>query len=368
MRLTELEEMASGRATSITNITTGALTWSKSRLAKSAVALALGLSVQLALVSIGVVAQADDQTPTKESSKSKTDKSKTDKSKTTPIVLEPPVAATDKNIDDLITNANLRALSGSKSRWSISSSFTYDGGTVSTPFAEGRPDISGGSGISTDTDINALLNVKYNLDKQNSLLLGFGVRKMAPFVSSGPSSAFYAHGGKDFDAYDPSLTYQYIYKLGPIQSVLQVGLVHYTREDIRSPKGNNGNLNNGLSFDQENIYEIGKTHISVGASVGFAGNTPTDSAGDYSQYQFWIDPYLEYQITEMINFRTVANVWTYESYKQKSGVVRDTFTESVGLGFSITRDIFLYPNVQFLPEDTSLKLTNVGLSATINLF
>jgi hypothetical protein len=268
-------------------------------------------------------------------------------------------------VDDLITNNNLRAYSGSTSRWSLASSFTYDGGTVASPFAEGRPNIANASATSTDTDINGTLNIKYNLNMQNSLLLGFGVRKMAPFVSSGPSSKFYSQGGKDMDMFDPSFTYQYIYKWGAIQSVLQVGATQYTRDDIVSTSG--GNLDKNLSVDQENIYEIGKTGISIGGSVGFGGNTATDSTFDYSHYQYWFSPYLEYKISEKVNFRTVANLWTYEIYSVE-GLVHDTVTQSVGFGFSVSRDIFLYPNVQFLPDHVIAGMTNVGMSATVNLF
>ena len=285
--------------------------------------------------------------------------------KTTPAPIESQSAPAEKSVDDMITNANLRALSGSTSRWSLSSSFTYDGGTLRTPFAESRPNISGASATSTDTDVNGSLNVKFNLNKQSSLMWGFGIRKMAPFVSSGPSQEFYAQGGKDFDVFDPSMTYQFIYTMGPVQSVLQIGITQYTRQDIQSKAG--GNLDKGISIDQENVYEIGKSGVSVGASIGVSANTPTDASRDYSKYQFWVDPYLEYQFSSLVNFRTVANVWTFEMYPTE-GTVQDTYTQSVGLGFSITRDIFLYPNVQFLPRDTSVKLTNVGLTATINLF
>jgi hypothetical protein len=68
-----------------------------------------------------------------------------------------------------------------------------------------------------------------------------------------------------------------------------------------------------------------------------------------------------------LNFRTVANVWTYEMYPVE-GLVHDAYTESVGIGCSVTRDIFLYPNIQFTPGNISANLTNVGLTATINLF
>ncbi len=265
-------------------------------------------------------------------------------------------------VDQLITNANLRALSGSKSRWSISNSIGYDGGTVSAPFAEGRPNISGASATSVDTDINDTLNIKLSLNPFNAIMLGFGVRKMAPFTGSGPSGAYYASGGKDMDIYDPSLTYQYVYKMGMVQSVAQLSGTYFTRADIAYSA--NGNLSSNFGFDQENIIEFG--NLSVGGSIGISMQRPTDNSYDYSMYQFWLDPYAEYKVSDFINLRTVANVWTYERY-QFAALVHDAWTESVGVGFSVTRDIFIYPNVQFLPQMFNWTLTNVGVSATINL-
>jgi hypothetical protein len=122
------------------------------------------------------------------------------------------VVPNSDEVDDLITNANLRAISGSKSRWSISNSINYDGGTIRAPFAEARPNIAGASATSLDTDLNDTISLKVNLDPVNSLSLGFGIRKMAPFTGKGPSAAYYQSGGKDVDLFDPSLIYQFIYK------------------------------------------------------------------------------------------------------------------------------------------------------------
>jgi hypothetical protein len=268
-----------------------------------------------------------------------------------------------EKVDEMITNPNMRAYSGSLSRWSMSNSITYDGGTVDEPFAEGRPNIAGASATSVDTDINDTISLKFSINPVNALLLGFGVRKMAPFTGKGPSQAYYNSGGKDVDAFDPSLTYQYIYKWFGIQSVAQVGLTHYTRQDIQSSQG--GNLNNALGFDQENIYEIGR--LSIGASIGVGANTPTDSSQDYSKYQWWFDPYVEFKLNDTFNLRTVFNRWTYEYYPI-SGMTLDAWTQSVGIGCSVTRDIFIYPNLQFLPNSVQKQLTNVGMTATINLF
>ena len=47
---------------------------------------------------------------------------------------------------------------------------------------------------------------------------------------------------------------------------------------------------------------------------------------------------------------------------------QDTLTQSLGIGIKVIRDVFLYPNVTFIPYDIRSDRTNVGLSANINLF
>ena len=266
-------------------------------------------------------------------------------------------------VDELLTNPNLRAYAGSKSRWSMSNSITYDGGTISAPFGESRPNIAGASGTSLDTDLNDQLSVKLSINAVNSLLLGFGIRKMAPFTFSGPSQTFYDNGGKDMDFFDPSLTYQYIYKLLGIQAVAQVGATQYTRADIHSSQ--QGNLDKAIGFDQENIYELG--NLSIGASIGFGFNQPTDPTVDYSRWPWWFDPYLEYKFNDTFNFRTVFDRYNYEYYPI-SGMNLDKWVQSIGIGCSVTRDLFLYPNIQFNPDNIVASNTNLGVTITLNLF
>lgn len=265
-------------------------------------------------------------------------------------------------VDDMITNNNLRALSGSTSKWSFASQWNYLGGTLGAPLNEDRPNIAGSSATTNKTDIDGTLNIKYNIDVQNSLLTGFGVRWIAPFKAGGPTN----YSGTTYDAINPSVTYQHIYKLGGLQSVLQVSGMQYTQADSVSQ-----GFAQNFAIDQENMYEIGKTGISIGGSVGVGYNTFTNDDADLataqSVYQFWLLPYAEYALTSTINLRTVCNLLYYEHYKS-GDLIHDVVTESVGVGFSVTRDIFLYPNVQFLPSQVASVYTNVGVAATINLF
>lgn len=295
-------------------------------------------------------------------------------STSTPHSSEAPAA---NGVDDLITNNNLRALSGSTSVWSIATTFNYNGGTVNEPFSENRPNISDASGNTIKADLDGSINVKYNINDRNSLLLGFGIRWIAPLAADGPTD----YNGTRFDAMNPSLAYQYIYKWWGIQSVVQAGLTKWTQAD-QTAIGSNYNF----GIDQENVYEIGKTGISIGASVAAqyqwfnksgAYGSPSDPnnyipdlSAVQSVYELTFSPYLEYQITDKINFRTLVSLWNYEHYANTGSMhfVHDKVYQSIGFGFSITRDIFLYPNVQFIPDNIAANDTNVGLSATINLF
>jgi hypothetical protein len=279
-------------------------------------------------------------------------------------------------VDELITNNNLRALSGSKSRWSIASTFNYEGGSISNPFSQDRPDISQASGTTTKSDLDGNISAKYNIDTKNSIMAGIGIRWIAPLASNVTD-----YDGDRFDFINPYIQYQYIYKWFGVQSVLQVGFLQWTQTD-QTAIGYGQQLN----IDQENMYEIGSTGLSIGASTyiqyqwfnksGPYGS-PSDStyisdvAMNQSQYSFGIAPIVEYQLSDKVNLRTLVSPLTFEHYRAQTGsfaFIRDLTYQSFGVGVSITRDIFLYPNVQFLPQEIQSQLTNVGLTATINLF
>jgi hypothetical protein len=278
-------------------------------------------------------------------------------------------AAGGETVDDLITNNNLRAFSGSLSRWSIASQFNYEGGTLASPFDQDRPNISDASGNTIKADLDGAISVKYNLNAKNALMAGFGIRWIAP-LSPG---ALPNYSGTRFDAMNPYLQYQYVYKWLGVQSVLQVQGTLWTQAD-QTAIGSFAQLN----VDQENMYEIGHSGLSLGASTFVqyqwfnksVDDTGADLASQQSVYEFSFSPILEYQLTEKINLRTLVFLLTYEHYKSdpEFNFVHDNVYQSVGVGFSVTRDIFLYPNIQFLPTQLQASLTNVGLSATINLF
>ena len=106
----------------------------------------------------------------------------------------------------------------------------------------------------------------------------------------------------------------------------------------------------------------------------YNGTISTKSAQQGLQqtdYFVGLYPFAEYLFNDRYSFRTVFGYFEYEALKgtafASERIVRQTPYQSMGIGISLTRDIYLYPNIQFVPEDIRSERTNVALSTNINL-
>jgi len=275
-----------------------------------------------------------------------------------------------EDVDEVITNSLLRASSGSKSRWSIATAFNFNGGSLQSPLSEDRPNVAASTGTIPKSNLQGPLSIKYGITPRSSLLLSMGMRWIAPFSSSGPHD----FEGQRFDADNPYLTYQYLYKWLGIQSQFQVQAIGFTNSDLLA-KGYVGQL----LIDQENMYEVGETGISVGAStwVALQAFNKTGPVGeledvrtDQSDYSFGIQPCIEYEINDRFNLRGVTSLWVFEHTRDMvpNSYFQDKVYQSFGVGITITRDVYLFPNISFLPDDIRADKTNVGLNTNINIF
>ena len=270
------------------------------------------------------------------------------------------------DVDEIITNKQLRASTGSKSRLSLALGLNYSGGSLNAPLSEDRPNISGGTGATDFASAGGSVSVKYNLTARQALLGGIGVRLISPLQGTSTPQGY---NGDKMDASNPYLNYQYIYKVAGIQSVVQASATFFTQSDLVRE-----GFVMSLGLSQNNIYEFGHSGFSVGSSyyvgTGFYNQNDPVSLSEQSDYSFGISPYVEYQITEMVNFHTGWS-WTFEHIRnQPSGNTyrQDLVTQNLGFGFSITRDIFLYPNIAFMPNNIRADSTLVALGANINIF
>ncbi|MNT01942.1 hypothetical protein D3C72_1364290 [compost metagenome] len=89
-------------------------------------------------------------------------------------------------------------------------------------------------------------------------------------------------------------------------------------------------------------------------------------------FGYGLYPFAEYSFNDTYSFRTVFGYFQMVHYKEtetdKARVEAQTPYQSMGVGISVSRDIYLYPNIQFTPLDIRDDRTNVALSANLNLF
>lgn len=319
------------------------------------------LSVALLLTSNVLLAQTASKTMAPKTSAEKTEA-------TTPS----PEA--DKT-DQLITNRNLRSLNGSLSTWSFASTWNYQGGSLNRPIGSSRPNVTGSKDVALVQNLSGTVGISYRLTEIDRLTFGIGLQMASPF-SSEADSQFSESGRREFDrtqgkidASNPQLVYRRIMKPFGVQSILTGTSTYYTQDAL---------VDRGLETKNEvtlnSLYEFGKSKFSAGVvfqGAFFTHNKDSKAlqAGQPA-YEFYALPVTEYEINELMNWRAVYRYNWYQQNRAQSSSEWTTLdpTISTGIGFSITRDIFVYPNIQFNPEDIRSDRTNIGLSANINLF
>lgn len=285
------------------------------------------------------------------------------------------------DLDAEITNAKLRAESGSKSRWSMSITGTYSGASLEKPLDKFRPNTSQETTpprVSVGGDISARMRI----DKNQSLSLGTGFSMQDPL-----------HEGKYGDISDPYVSYNNARKIGVVQNIVSGSLVAATNNDeLTIGTIGTADINDTLLYDfngskltvgllgdlSYTLYQNNKDKV---VSYRNDPNEKFPAGAEQRDYSIGVYPVAEYAISDLIQLRTVFRPWIFDHNVFRAG---DTFhkrrwTQSFGVGFAVTRDIYLYPNFQWDVEQWRGKDYNfankevranstVALSATLNVF
>lgn len=266
------------------------------------------------------------------------------------------------DIDEEITNPRLRQSIGSKSRYSMSVGVSYLGSSVETPLEQTRPNLYGDEGVQLENSLGGSVSARYRWTPKDSVFVGAGWSMFSPFL-----------GDPEPNFSDPSVTYNRAFKAIGLQNSLSVGF------DV------------GTSIPSQDINQIGSlfvTHtvlktfqtfpitIGVSASVagyGFSGDVADQAINDNrTSFLAALYPFSEIMINDRFSFRTVYGFFNFRNLDGSDGDItewdRRPHYMSFGLNTSITRDILLYPSVQINPENLTPGRTNVGLSASLNIF
>lgn len=298
----------------------------------------------------------------------------TKKTTTSPVAPAAPAAsqaatpATDE-ADQVITNRRLRASEGSLSKWSMSTYWNYSGGSLADPTEPARPNIVGGGNVQTLQSLYGEIGVKYRLTKLDSLTASTGLFMTTPFHSKIDSNSTQKKGfdenSRKLNIQDPFLKYTHMNRFFGMQSISNIQGIYITNNQLKD------SLRSQLVLQQVFMKDVGDTGLSLGgAFIGKFWSLTEEAGPNAAEREIGFYPVAEYVINDTYNLRTTFGWQVYQSLKKHD---MDTFNklkvyQSVGLGISVTRDVFLYPNIQFIPSNIRRDVTNIAMSANINLF
>lgn len=276
----------------------------------------------------------------------------------------------EADVDEVITNRKLRAETGSKSKFSFSTMMQYLGGTIENPGSAERPNIASTAYVAAEPTLSGTIGGKYKISSLQSLSADIGVAVYKPFHSDSERTF------RDRTTVaDPSLTYQVVYQAAGVQNVSAITGTWITDSETRKASGQTA----GVTFSQTAIYDFGGSIWSVGLAGELSYNTfdidkntamKNSTVGTIQKdYEVALYPFAEVNISEKLNLRTVFRPWIFQHKMAKNfgEIDRAPFTQSVGVGVSVTRDLYFYPNIQFAPLNLQADRTNVGLSMNLNI-
>ena len=274
--------------------------------------------------------------------------------------------------DQLITNRRLRASSGSLSKLSMALAFDYSGGAVSDPLKPERPNIIAGAENLTLQNASLSIGARYRLTTKDSVSLSIGAFMSTPFHDKGArissdNKKYFKDNNRELTVSDPGIGYTHLDRFFGWQSVTSTSFTYITNSE-QDKMGYNSSFYLGQTF----MRDLGNTGFSYGMAFSWTRYFHDKNLKDVqAENTVGVFPAAEYVINDMFNLRTVFG-WQYYG-QSRAQAKKDTWTkrkvyQSVGLGISVTRDIFLYPNIQFIPSDIDARRTNIAISANINLF
>lgn len=281
--------------------------------------------------------------------------------------MKPPQATSTDDVDALITNPKMRADTGSRSRYSLSASLGYNGGSLARPLENTRPNITDAAGTTDFALLAGTVSSKYNFDTRHSLIGGVGVRWVAPLAGSETPSGYI---GDRAGLSNPYAIYQYIYRLFDLQSSVQIRQSLITDSD----QVHRGAVSSG-GFSQSSVIDLGTSRFSLGFTtyIGYAfyNSNKKEYMNQQSDYSWGLGPALEYKISDRWNLHLDTNLLTFEHLRSVSDAWtfrRQAVSQNLTFGYSLTRDIFISPGVSFVITNLRADRTTWSVSAAINVF
>lgn len=273
----------------------------------------------------------------------------------------------DGDIDEEITNARMRAANGSKSKISASVGLGYTGASLKRPLDGIRPNLSGTAQDQSTSRFTSSLSGRYRIDQSQSLAAGIGLQILQPFQKNEKlkTEQDNLRRANEVNVQNPFASWTSTYKVGDYQSSTTIDYSHFTDKVTK-----NAGINGYTSFNQTFMKAWGTSGFSSGVAFSLGQYFKDGDARATARRALGIYPMAEYQINDTFVARTVFGYFNYNNNEGDSTFAfRRTYEyQSIGIGIVAARNVWIYPNIQFVPDELDAGFTNLSVSATINLF
>lgn len=282
--------------------------------------------------------------------------------------------------DKKITDAELKSRAGSLSLFSLKANVSYYGPTLENFSVSDQPNPDGVTSASA-VGPSGSIGARYRLNPTTSLTANAGFTDQYLFTSK-PSH---------LDVNNPNLTYDKSFKLGAVQMVASPGVTLVT-SNVYRPKGERL----GLDARLYTSYNIGTSPVSIGASttasyylfdreyipddannitnVTKRGKTSLQyktvyNDGRIRRISVTVAPVVKYNVTSKLNVNTSFgfNFFNPRYYDNQLKFNSRVVNEWVGVGYAVTRDIYVSPYIQFYPTQFTWKTATMNVSTVISL-
>ncbi len=267
--------------------------------------------------------------------------------------------------DKDITDARMKADSGSLSKYSLKFSLSYSGPPVGRLSDEKQPNPDG-SVCACDTAVGGSIGTRYRFDSKSALSLGTGVNMLTPFNSE----------TRRYETKNPFIGYDRNGRIGDLQMRNGVSATYVTNQTYRDI----GEYA-GVGYDTSLMYNIGTSRVGVGVDASFNyyffdrgpvenPKTKKDRAElTVGRYSLGFYPQVKYAFSDKFSaYSSLAINFNNPRGTEDNLVLWNrTLSQRLGFGYAFTRDVYFAPYFNFYPKTFSADSTTVNFSTTFSI-
>ncbi len=264
----------------------------------------------------------------------------------------------NKKFDDNteITDAKLKADSGSLSRYSLKFSLAYAGPAVTDLNNPSQPNPDPIPCV-CETSLSGSVSTRYRIDSKNTIGVGTGVSALTPL-----------QGVKRYDVKNPFISYDSSSKIQDVQVRNSVSVSAVTNVVYR-----NLGETSGIGFDNSLVYDIGLSRFAIGLDTSLSyylferGYVASDRGT--TRYTLSLYPMTKYNFSDRFNVSTSLAMGFYNPrLSNDSSILKNkTLSQRLGVGYAFTREIYLSPFLNFFPGQFNTDTTTINFSTSFSV-